>query len=187
MTALVTTASARPVIELKTWPEPFRNLGARIKPFELRYNDRDFQVGDILCLREFDPVKGEYSGEEELRRVTLLLSDVQFGLKPGYVIMAIEPVEAAPQQATAADPAALPGLIGWHAAEGARYRQIADNWRRSTGDAAACGDRAGSARFTACAASAVSLATFHEQAGATIQTSLDLLRRIGAAQPQETA
>ena len=41
--------------ELKTWPEFFTETRAGRKKFELRRNDRDFQVGDQLLLKEWNP------------------------------------------------------------------------------------------------------------------------------------
>lgn len=40
---------------LKTWPQYFQAVKDEIKTFELRYNDRQFQVGNRLRLREFAP------------------------------------------------------------------------------------------------------------------------------------
>lgn len=42
--------------ELKTWSPFFEAIANEEKTFEVRRNDRDFQVGDILLLREWDPV-----------------------------------------------------------------------------------------------------------------------------------
>jgi hypothetical protein len=42
---------------LKTWPEYFRAIRNREKTFEVRLNDRDFKVDDVLVLQEFDPCK----------------------------------------------------------------------------------------------------------------------------------
>ena len=48
--------------ELKTYPKYFQETIEGNKPFEIRKNDRDFQVGDVLILKEWDNIK--YSGRE---------------------------------------------------------------------------------------------------------------------------
>jgi hypothetical protein len=40
----------------------------------LRHNDRDFRVGDLLRLREFDPTSQQYSGRELFVEVTYITS-----------------------------------------------------------------------------------------------------------------
>ena len=40
---------------LKTWPSFFQAVKSKIKPFEIRENDRNFEVGDTLILEEFSP------------------------------------------------------------------------------------------------------------------------------------
>lgn len=41
--------------ELKTWPQYFSPMVTGAKKFELRKNDRGFQIGDLLILREYSP------------------------------------------------------------------------------------------------------------------------------------
>lgn len=73
--------------ELKILPEFFDAVVHGVKTFELRKNDRNFAVGDILLLKEW---KHEYTGREVYVRVKYILKDCIFaGLIPGYVIMAI--------------------------------------------------------------------------------------------------
>lgn len=48
--------------ELKVWPEFFGDLKSTRKNFEIRRNDRNFQTGDRLRLREWDQsAKPEFS------------------------------------------------------------------------------------------------------------------------------
>lgn len=72
--------------ELKTWPVYFNAMWDGRKTFEIRLNDRDFQVGDQLVLREFNPSDNTYSGRTMLRTVRYI-SD--WNQKLNYVVMAI--------------------------------------------------------------------------------------------------
>jgi len=56
--------------ELKIWPEYFEAIWEYKKTFELRVNDRNYQVGDLLHLREWDPEVKMYTGREVMRRNT---------------------------------------------------------------------------------------------------------------------
>lgn len=82
---------ARPVRRhvLKTWPGPFRAVRARLKPWELRRDDRGFEAGDILDLREWRPDAERFTGETESRVVTWLLRGPAFGLPAGFVILSL--------------------------------------------------------------------------------------------------
>lgn len=41
--------------ELKIWPQFYSRVNDGSKTFEVRHNDRNFQFGDTVTLREFDP------------------------------------------------------------------------------------------------------------------------------------
>lgn len=73
---------------LKTWPEYFKAVKNGEKNFEIRKNDRNFQVGDTLVLLEFDPDTG-YTDEETAREVTYILDEQPF-VPEGYVCMSIK-------------------------------------------------------------------------------------------------
>lgn len=62
----------------------FDDVAEGRKTFELRKNDREYQVGDILELMEFDD--GRYSGRMTRCRVTYMLEKVD-GLAEGYCIL----------------------------------------------------------------------------------------------------
>jgi len=71
---------------LKCAPEPFNDLIDGVKVAEFRKNDRDFQVGDLLFLREWQIDSG-YTG----RILTVVISHIQtgFGIPDGYVVLSV--------------------------------------------------------------------------------------------------
>ena len=71
--------------ELKTWPQYFAAVRSGKKRFEIRRNDREFAVGDVLVLREFDPEQDAYTGQVEERQITFLLSEEDYGVIHGFV------------------------------------------------------------------------------------------------------
>ena len=83
------------VHELKTLTPYFEAVLHGKKKFELRKNDRGFQVGDILQLIEYDPYNDAFdsrgcSGRVIQSDVIYVLRDAEpFGLKRGYVILGL--------------------------------------------------------------------------------------------------
>jgi len=72
--------------ELKIESEYLKAQLAGVKCFEIRKNDRDFQVGDRLHLREWDGT--EYTGRETTVFVTYMTGYQQ---KDGYVVLGTSP------------------------------------------------------------------------------------------------
>lgn len=60
--------------ELKIWPKFFEDVAFNRRPLEVRKNDRDYQVGDFLQLREFDPGTEEYTGKQVYKQVIHVFS-----------------------------------------------------------------------------------------------------------------
>lgn len=77
--------------DLKTWPEFFQAVWEGKKHFELRRNDRNFRVGDQLCLREWNPDTRQYTGRHVYTSVTFLLRGGEFGLPEEMVVLSLEP------------------------------------------------------------------------------------------------
>lgn len=76
--------------ELKTWTGPFDAIKRDDKKFEFRPNkDRNFNVGDTLVLKEWDPNPGFYTGEEVSRMVTYVLHGPSFGIPDGFSVMSL--------------------------------------------------------------------------------------------------
>jgi hypothetical protein len=59
--------------ELKTWPQFMGPIIDGGKPFELRKDDRGFEPGDVLHLREWNPETEKYGPREALVEVTYIM------------------------------------------------------------------------------------------------------------------
>jgi hypothetical protein len=75
--------------ELKCWTESYQAIVDGVKLFEYRLNDRDYQVGDILFLREWNS-NTKYTGRECCYKVTWILKS-GFGLPECYCVLSLEP------------------------------------------------------------------------------------------------
>jgi len=73
--------------ELKTWPAFYQAMLDGDKPFEARFNDRAYQKGDVLYLREWDPDTKQYTGRNCRKLVTYVLSG--WGVQAGHVVMGL--------------------------------------------------------------------------------------------------
>ena len=78
---------------LKTHPNEFRATKAGWKLAEFRFDDRDYQVGDVLVLSEWDPQTMEYTGDVLWALVNHIQRGGNFGIPDGYVMMSIIAVE----------------------------------------------------------------------------------------------
>ena len=74
---------------LKTETEYYQAIEKGLKTFELRQNDRNYQIGDMLYLQE--TVNGVYTGRElPQKEVVYILEGGKYGLQEGYVIMQLK-------------------------------------------------------------------------------------------------
>ena len=78
------------MIELKTINPYFTDVWNGDKPFEIRKDDRDYILGDILWLREYATTTG-YSGRSIIAEVSYIIPAGVFkGLVEGYCAMTID-------------------------------------------------------------------------------------------------
>lgn len=85
--------------QLKTWPVPFRAVLSGKKRYEIRKNDRDFKVGDILVLNEYRPRSKKYTGSNCVMVVTYMTHGGEWGLPCDLCVLSLaEPLIAAPKQ-----------------------------------------------------------------------------------------
>lgn len=87
----------RRVHDLKCQVPHWEAINDNRKRFEIRKNDRDYRIGDVLILREFEmveddsdrPVSNRHTGRVCQRTVTYVLPGGQFGLAEGFVALSL--------------------------------------------------------------------------------------------------
>jgi hypothetical protein len=98
--------------DLKVWSGFYDSLLTGEKTFEVRRNDRNFQVGDVLRLREFiadqlpnvrqvergEPAgeAGAYTGRAVRARVTYVLREPILGVAAGWCVLSVVTLGALP-------------------------------------------------------------------------------------------
>jgi hypothetical protein len=89
------------VHELKTDSYVFEEVFKDNKTFEIRYNDRKYEINDILILKETKYTGNEmtcgapliYTGREIVKRISHILTGPIYGLKENWVILSIKDEE----------------------------------------------------------------------------------------------
>lgn len=82
---------------LKTDHKVFAASKQRTKTFEIRFDDRGYEIGDILVLQETlhtgeemrDGSPLEYTGDTVICIVNYILRGPTYGLREGWVIMSV--------------------------------------------------------------------------------------------------
>jgi hypothetical protein len=119
--------------DLKCWPPFFHLIQERLKTAEVRLNDRDYRVDDLLLLREYlpdetliqeylsgqaaadarleleelaDMTRGDYTGNLQIARVVGVLEGLP-GLREGFVLLSFERLELVPVDVEADTPGGL--------------------------------------------------------------------------------
>lgn len=86
---------------IRAWPIFFKDLENSTKTFEFRKDDRDYEVGNILEIHEYDDYTEHYSGKVlSFEIIHLLRNGKTFGLRDfpaGYVIMSIKSISPDPK------------------------------------------------------------------------------------------
>ncbi|MDE6607071.1 MAG: DUF3850 domain-containing protein [Lachnospiraceae bacterium] len=78
--------------ELKIDTKYYADVVRGLKTFELRKMDRDYKIGDMLVLYEFD--REIFTGRMFTVKIVYILKDVpEYGLIDGYGILGIEVVK----------------------------------------------------------------------------------------------
>lgn len=82
----------RDIHRLKCYERFFKLTESGTKCFEIRRNDRDYQVGDLLELSE--TVEGSPTGRMMLFEIISILTSADFpdGIKEGFAVLGIKPI-----------------------------------------------------------------------------------------------
>ena len=105
---------------LKTDHVVFQDVLDGNKTFEIRFNDRDYQVGDLVILKETE-FTGEqmksgqplvYTGREIQKRISYVLSG--YGLHEGWVILGIQDIKVIKAQAVPSKLDEINNWAKWH-------------------------------------------------------------------------
>lgn len=82
---------------VKSWTHFFQAIKDGSKTHDMRdLKDRDYKIGDILTLEEYDPFSGKYTGDEcevEVTYITSADTPCAFSsaaLAPGFCILSIK-------------------------------------------------------------------------------------------------
>src|SRR4051812_39992914 len=88
---------------VKCWPSYYDAIASGEKTFDVRRDDRGYQKGDILKLQKYEighgfhtVVGSRFQNVEQRKLITWILTGGQFGIEPGYVVMALADLSAAP-------------------------------------------------------------------------------------------
>lgn len=84
---------------VKSWSMFFRDIVTGDRKSDIRSTiDRRYKVGDLMLLREFDPVKFEYTGNSAIVEITYIQQNKsnpcaisRDALRDDYAVLSIEP------------------------------------------------------------------------------------------------
>ena len=88
---------------LRTWPQEFNAIWVGLKVHEIRRNDRNFGVGDILTLQEYNPKLRKYTGAACTALVTHISLGGNFNIPPEICVMSIKRLDMKPYDETLAN------------------------------------------------------------------------------------
>lgn len=84
--------------DIKILPQFFEDTSCGRKSFELRKDDRDYQIGDTVTMHEWTPDAG-YTGRQLMITIIYVLRGCpEYGLMDGYCILGWIPGEAPNQE-----------------------------------------------------------------------------------------
>lgn len=76
--------------DLKIYPQFFDEIIKGDKKFEVRKNDRDYKLNDVIVLREYNPENELFTGRFLIKKICHILYGGQFGIEDGYCVFSIK-------------------------------------------------------------------------------------------------
>jgi hypothetical protein len=80
-------AKKRVIHELKILPEFYEDVMSGFKTFEVRKADRDFRIGDLIKLNEWEPYEKKYTGSSMVYTIGYILGGGSYGIESGYCVI----------------------------------------------------------------------------------------------------
>lgn len=90
---------AETIHHVKSWSHFYDAIKSGLKTHELRDNDRNYKIGDLMCLQRYDNINGRYTGDECMVEITYITNRERpcaFScsvLDPNYCILSIRRVD----------------------------------------------------------------------------------------------
>ncbi len=75
---------------VKCHPWFYQAIITNQKRFEVRKDDRNYENGDLITLREWDPGSSKYTGRDVVCRITYVLKGYPDAIKKGYCVFSID-------------------------------------------------------------------------------------------------
>ncbi len=79
--------------DLKTIPNEFAAAASGALRFQLRFNDRNYAIGDQIRLKEYDPFGNKYTGRTLTFDISYIVAADGVILRENYIIMSLSPIE----------------------------------------------------------------------------------------------
>lgn len=79
--------------DLKTHLQYFKAIWDNKKRFDVRFDDRKFEVGDTITLLEYNEKQNTYTGRSLGATISYKLDGGQFGLQEGYCVLSLDNIE----------------------------------------------------------------------------------------------
>lgn len=74
---------------VKTWIEFKADILSGVKSFEVRLDDRKYEVGDIINHQFYDPIEQKLDGSEHTQIILYKLKGGKFGIQEGFCVLGV--------------------------------------------------------------------------------------------------